>query len=217
MPTGYTAKLENRNFDIKTWLKEDVIRNFGVTCMFRDHGDMTEEEVMSALEASAKKEGYHTKRLKISKERLASFALKSPDTLAVVYELERLNAETDYKKTLEDFHQKKASHQKAIARVNEIRFKTDPNAAPNSPAALIANAVEFAASQLESAFQFDFSTEPLKPAILEQNLDEWRSSKITMHAQDVGYHEKNLSKDNVMNDSSLESYRAYVKFINENV
>lgn len=70
MPTGYTAQLQSSNYDIKTWLKEVVVRNFGITMSMRDDGDLTEQEIKDNLN----KDSYHKQKLaKCSKELICEY------------------------------------------------------------------------------------------------------------------------------------------------
>ena len=58
MPTGYTSQLDKNDFDVKKWITESLVRNFGVCVAFRDSGEMTKEEILKALEESAKNSYY---------------------------------------------------------------------------------------------------------------------------------------------------------------
>ena len=58
MPTGYTSELDKNDFDVKKWITESLVRNFGVCVAFRDSGEITKEEMLKAFEESAKNSYY---------------------------------------------------------------------------------------------------------------------------------------------------------------
>lgn len=69
MPTGYTNQLDKKDFDVKKWISESLVRNFGVCVAFRDSGEMTKEEMLDIFEKNAKNPYYKRELAKAIAER----------------------------------------------------------------------------------------------------------------------------------------------------
>lgn len=70
MPTGYTARLKEMNYNVRRWLKESAVRAIGVTISLRDDGDLSEKEIEKRLKSQYSDEPYHSKKLKEATAKL---------------------------------------------------------------------------------------------------------------------------------------------------
>ena len=79
MPTGFTDKLEKRDWDLQNWLKVDLARGLGLCVMLRDDGDMDQQAIAKALKEEREDNNLVrcAKRLKNAKSFLVSVQKKT--------------------------------------------------------------------------------------------------------------------------------------------
>ena len=208
MPTGYTADLENRKYDVKGWLKENVIRAMGVCVSLRDEGRMTVKDIKNALKKDLS-EPYHTKRVRESKANLTEFQSLSDAELKIRYAKERDAAKIDFIKRKKEFDEKKAAHLKAITETSTLYNQ----AIQEKQGEVIVNTLKFALEQLNSAFNFDYGSGPYRDKILDHSFEEWIAETDRKLNWDVDYHTKESARENTRTDNRLNEYTKFVDWI----
>lgn len=208
MPTGYTADLEARNYDVKSWLKENVIRGMGVCIALRDHGKMTVEEIIGALKKD-ESESYHANKLKEAQQALTDFKSLNAAQLFQQYEKELAEAEKKYVERCKKFNEKKTLHLKATAETTALYNK----AVEEKQGEVIVNTLRFALDQLNQAFSFDYRSGPYREDILDQTFDEWNIAKRKKLLWDIEYHGRELPKEENRNFDRLNEYKNFVEWV----
>jgi len=215
MPTGYTAELEGMKYDVKRWLKESVARAFGICMHLRDDGKMTQQQIMDSLKKLRKEESYHERRLKEETKELADAMNRTPmDWEKAFYE--KLQSESnDYSKRVQEHREKKAAHAQSMAKVTALYNK----AVNQNEEELIVNSLKFAVEQLTSAYDFDYGHEPYRPAILDQNPEQWKLATIKAHHDSIVYHTKAIQEEadrKLKHGDPALSYQKLVNFVEKN-
>jgi len=203
MPTGYTSNLETRNYDLKGWLKESVIRAMGVCVTLRDDSDLTEKEIKTKLKKSG--ESYYEKALKESKQKLKIFTDSTDKQLEHNYAQLVIQATKQAKADEEDYNRKKALHVKSLNDANSLYEKS------TGKAELIRNTLKFAVEQLEHSLSFDYGSGPYRPAILNKDFPTWKENELKSLTPDVQYYQTELEKDN---SRTVDRWAQYVEFTN---
>lgn len=211
MPTGYTAALESKKYDVKAWLKENIVRNFGVCMGLRDEGDINQKGIIDHLRGLFKEESYHVKRLREAREDLEIFSNTTPNQLARKYELALSKATSDYEARIAEFKHKKMCHIKAMADVTMMYNR----AVDENQNELTVNALKFAVSQLTEAYQFDYGHEPYKEDVIDQSNEQWHAAKLKDAQKDVEYHSIKLKEetDRAAKNEHAKMYEEYVAFV----
>lgn len=132
--TGLLERLKNKNFDVKAWLVEDVVRLFGIACCLRDDGELSSKQIYKALKKEDKRK---------EKERKEILNPKYPTLLVErklkkQYEKQKKEKEKELEKLLK--HKEKAS--KCLKEFNTI-YRTN-----TSEEDLVVNLLEEAKEQL---------------------------------------------------------------------
>jgi hypothetical protein len=209
MPTGYTHSLEKMKYDVKTWLKTNVVRAMGVCVTLRDSPDMTAKEILKSLKNETE-DSYHAKKLK---ELVAdSKSLKDPTNGHVSkarYINEQSQARDSYAARIKEHKEKSKKHLESIDAVSTLLHKAGQGKANE----VTIGTLEFAMSQLKSAYDFDYKHEPYKEAILMQEFDEWLAAKIKNTDRDILYHENELAKEQARNVDRYTQYKEFIEFI----
>lgn len=211
MPTGYTSALESKKYDVKAWLKENVVRNFGVCMRLRDEGDMDQKSIMDHIRGLFKEESYHVKALREAREKFEVFSKTTPNQLARKYELALSKAVSDYETRTKEFTYKKMCHVKAMADVTMMYNKavdTDQNE-------LTVNALKFAVEQLTTAYDFDYGHEPFKEEIIGQTNEQWHAAQLKDAQKNIEYHTRKLREetDRAVSQDAAKMYEDYVAFV----
>ena len=208
MPTGYTARLEEMGYDVKRWLKETIIRNFGVTAAFRDEGwNMTEEDLKIKL--SEKESSYHETALKEYETKLETALNCTEEDWQKKYKEESEKALEEYHKSLTEYKDKKEKNIKALKELELIKQKVT-----SEDSELVHSALKFAYNQLREVLAYDFSVEPRPQEIVKQTLTEYKDYWLSFLMREVDYHKKCID-ETVENDNKLEWYLDFVDFVNK--
>jgi hypothetical protein len=209
MPTGYTHSLEKMKYDVNKWLKENIIRAMGVCITLRDHGDMTAKQIAESLKKDAS-DSYHQKELKKTQAELKRFEA-ADSKLKKEYEAERDAAKVSYAKRVQEHNLKKAQHIESIKRVSALLLKANKENANE----VTVGTLKFALEQLNSAFEFDYSTEPIKDEVIDQSLVEWKTAKIKKLVWSRDYHTKECAKEIDRNTERHQQYKEFIEFIDK--
>jgi len=210
MPTGYTADLEAKKYNVKEWLKTSVIRAMGVCVTLRDHEKMSTEEIEKALEKEASN-SYHAQKLKDAQKSLDEFKSMTPSQLQEAYEKERSGAKESFEKRLTEQESKKKAHQQAMAEVEELWIKVKDTVQNE----VTVGTLKFAREQLKQAFSFDYGHEPYKEEVLNQSLDAWNVAKRKKLLWDIEYHGKELVAEEKRNYDRYRQFKAFVEFVDK--
>ena len=209
MPTGYTAALENMNYDLKRWLKESIIRSMGICVSLRESIDMTEEELKEHFEQE-ETESYYKKALKAKKEELAEYSDKNFNWEKHFNE-KQLEAKNDYDKRVIEYTKKKEQHLKCIKDIETLAKKAD------NKGELIKKAINFGLEQLHQAYQFDYDYFPSKASILNMSLENFKQNTLDFIKREIRHYSEEVLKESSRNASSQMAYNEYVTFINNNL
>lgn len=208
MPTGYTADLEKRKYDVKGWLKENLIRAMGVCVTLRDDGSMTQNEILKALKPS-KEEPYHEVQLREARGRLAQLTETSVDKLQKTFEKDRGKTESLYKKSCAEHEEKRQNHEAATM---EVRSLLKQARAENAGDVTIGT-LEFALQQLEQSYQFDYGSGPYRHEILDQSFEQWCEARRKKALWDIDYHSKEAAKETSRNSDRYAEYKRFIEFV----
>lgn len=211
MPTGYTANLE-KDYNVKRWLKESVVRAFGVCMNLRDEGDMSQEGILKSLKKTMAGDNYHAKALKKAQAELKEANQRTDADWIEILATRKKEEQDDYTKSLSEYAIKKAAHVKAIGQVASLYNK----AVADKEEELIVNSMKFALDQLNQTLDFDYGREPSKPSILTQTTLEYKASVIKSLEWNVKYHTENAEKEK-MNDGRADMYQRFINFVDKNL
>lgn len=208
MPTGYTHNLEQRGYDVKSWIKENVIRAMGVCVTLRDAGDKTQAEIIEALEGD-KAEAYHAKALREAQTALTQFDQSTEDQLKAWYESEREKARVSNENRLKEYNEKKEKHIKAIHETEALLARAKRTDAGE----VVIGTLRFALEQLQSALSFDYGSPPYVDKVLNQDLEQWKHETKKQLLWNVEYHAKETQKESQRHYDRAAEYKKLVEFI----
>lgn len=211
MPTGYTARIQEDNFDLKEWLIKDIARGFGMCVCLRDSGKMSEKEIMQALEKNAKEAGsYHREKL----EEIEKDAQKYSKFSQQDWEEEREKEIEAAKKQVQESKEKnkigRAKYSKAKCQLSDMSFKVKGTIAEPM--------IKFAIEQINSSIDFDY---PQNSTYYEDQLDkikempQYRWDKEEEITKDKTYHTSKKIEDEEREKNRITHYKDYLQIINE--
>jgi hypothetical protein len=198
MPTGYTAALADRKFNVRDWLLNDLIRGMGVCVMLRDEGTLTAEEIREKLV----KEVDQAKARMFTCENASDSNLPSSrEEWKVRYNDETNRTNTYNAKQALDYAQGKGMHQKVLDQLNE--------ASKNAKTIVGVGIMDFAIEQIKSAMEFDYGSGPYKSEIAA-TLDEYIEEEIDKVETGRLYHLKAAKEALKRAEDTLKEYDAFV-------
>jgi len=203
VPTGYTAVLEENNYDLIKWLKVVVPRNFGLCFNLRDEpldAYSTEYELRKKI---GKGTYYHKNQLQEEYKKLDKYEkYTKEDWEKEKKELDDRNkASHKESKTRNGYHQKK--HKDCKKKIKLLLSETDAEA--------ICNFLKFALDQLdlvqsEHTYLFEFE---------KKTLEEYIKDKFSDIRRDIKYHIEEDKKEEGRIKERLELYDKYISFISK--
>lgn len=207
MPTGYTAQIQKENFNLKTWLKRDISRAFGMLACLRDEqSNLTDKEILKKLEENVKNVGsYHKEKLK----EIEEIQKKKKD-----WEKERLEEINKIKKEIEEDNIKTKQGRKKYSNV----LSKLKEALPKVKGTIAENIIKFGIEQIEQSMDFDY---PIGDNYFENKLNkiienpEYRFAKEEELLESKIYHTTELLKEENREKNRLEQYKEYIKIIDE--
>lgn len=206
MPTGYTDRLEKRDFDLLKWLKEDAVRAMGVCVILRDEGNLSEAEILERLRKDAS-ENYHEEKLRVARAELAAAKERTDQQWTVAYSEAKHKAQQDYEKRKKEHDEKSAKHLRATKRVEAMLAK-----APDKEG-VVRGTLRFALEQLQRAWSFDYGHDPYQEEVLRQTEREWISATNNKTLWNIEYHSKELAKMDQRAYDRFSGYKELVEFV----
>ena len=168
--TGLLERLKDKNFDVKAWLVEDVVRLFGIACCLRDDGELSSKQIYKALKKEDKRR---------EKERKDILNPKYP-TLLVERKLKKQyeKQKKEKEKELEKLLKQKEKAIKCLKEFNTI-YRTN-----TSEEDLVINLLEEAKEQLSILKDdIDFDVKWCKEALNKhfssfEKFKKWKNKEI---------------------------------------
>jgi hypothetical protein len=189
MPTGFTSALEKRKWDVKTWLKEDLVRGLGVCCILREDGNMSQEQISKALKSQNDDDSlsYHSKKLERAKANLAAAKKKTARQWKAEWKEFKAKMESEKKAWLVKGGVSAAKYAETVAKLKSLRPVGE----------IAAGAVRFALQQLELVKdEFDLESVgwrfsyPKTPLGLKRNEIGGLENLVKFAQEDVDEHVK---------------------------
>ena len=202
--TGLLERLKDKNFDVKAWLVEDVVRIFGIACCLRDDGELSSKQIYKALKKEDKRR---------EKERKDVLNPKYP-TLLVERKLKKQyeKQKKEKEKELEKLLKQKEKAIKCLKEFNTI-YRTN-----TSEEDLVINLLEEAKEQLSILKDdIDFDIKCCKGALNKhfssfEKFKKWKNNEIEEEIDYLKYRKQELLEDQ-MPISNAELYKKLVDII----
>lgn len=202
--TALLERLKDKNFDVKAWLVEDVVRLFGIACCVRDDGELSSKQIYKALQKEDKKR---------EKERKDVLNPKYP-TLLVERKLKKQyeKQKKEKEKELEKLLKQKEKAIKCLKEFNTI-YRTN-----TSEEDLVINLLEEAKEQLSILKDdIDFDIKWCKEALNKhfssfEKFKKWKEKEIKEEIQFIENRKKELLEEDIQ-ESYAELYKKLVDSI----
>lgn len=203
--TGLLERLKNKNFDVKAWLVEDVVRIFGIGACLRDESrDLNKKQIIKALKKEDKRR---------AKEREEVLNAKYPSLLAErklkkQYEKQKKEKEKELEKLLKQ-------KEKAIKCLKEFNTIYRTNTSEED---LVINLLEEAKEQLSILKDdIDFDIKWCKEALNKhfssfEKFKKWKEKEIKEEIQFIENRKKELLEEDIQ-ESYAELYKKLVESI----
>jgi len=203
MPTGYTAMLDDDpKMTTAKWLKEGISRAFGMCVDFRDIGNMTESQILNAMDEKAKGAGsYHQNELdkvrveleKIDKDPIAYFTKEFAE---YVTRTEKYNKKSTDKANLIN-----SKHNKTKMELTTIVEQTTDQTTKNI--------AKYGLKQL------NLVKSDSEPYIIElKTYQQFKLSKAHELSRDLEYHIKGLTEEIARESERKEAYLTFISEVN---
>ncbi len=170
MPTGYTARLAKKNFDIRSWLVSDIVRALGVCVYLRDDGDLTRKEIRDKLVEQIYKHKNSEKSFNRRRDEIKVLKTRTRKEWFELYTAECAEANLENDKRLAQFKVEKKKHTEALDKLKKLRDRVRSE--------IGVSAVQYAISQLEDTIEFDYSDKKPYQDRTSANLDEFIREQI---------------------------------------
>lgn len=180
MATGYTADLE-KDWDIKRWFKETLVRAFGVTVCIRDEPmGLNSEQI---IEQACKVDTWHDDQLeKCKQDKARLLALSNEEWQSRFDERNRL-AIRQYEERKREKEEDKLKYKDALVKIDKLEFKSE-----------LGNGVKkFALEQL-GMVKSDFEEEVGGPYTYK-TLKEFKDSELNIVDSSMKYHKESAAKE----------------------
>ena len=203
--TALLERLKDKNFDVKAWLVEDVVRLFGIACYLRDESrDLNKKQIIKALKKEDKRR---------AKEREEVLNAKYPALLAdrkLKKQYEKQKKEKE--KKLEKLLKQKEKAIKCLKEFNTI-YRTN-----TSEEDLVINLLEEAKEQLsilkdDIDFDIKWRKETLNKHFSSfEKFKKWKEKEIKEEIQFIENRKKELLEEDIQ-ESYAELYKKLVDII----
>lgn len=202
--TGLLERLKDKDFDVKAWLVEDVVRLFGIAYCLRDDRELSSKQIYKALKKEDKRR---------EKERKEILNPKYP-TLLVERKLKKQyeKQKKEKEKELEKLLKQKEKAIKCLKEFNTI-YRTN-----TSEEDLVVNLLEEAKEQLSILKDdIDFDIKCCKEALNKQfssfeKFKKWKNKEIKEEIDYLKDRKQELLEDQ-MPISNAELYKKLVDSI----
>lgn len=183
MPTGYTHQLAERNFNVRAWLLNDLIRGMGIAIMFRDDGHLDLETMEQKLQEYVQVEQVSVdKAIAEQAETIAKMHLMTQAEWQTEYDQQTKANEEAHACRLAEYHVGHAAHQKALDQLRTMQ--------PKAKSEVGVGLLKFAVEQVQTGMGFDYGSKP-DPVEIPLSLREYikltQEHSIRVAANCVGY------------------------------
>lgn len=200
MTTGLLEKLKNKNYDLKNWILEDLIRQFGICCSLRDNNyNLTKNQILQKLQKRDEES-----RISINKE-INPLLPKEPS----IEEMKKSfsNYIESNKKRLEEAKRQKIKIDSVVNELNKMNYNYNGNDE------LIINLFGMAREQLnylqdDIAWDIQYSTENLSRY---KTFDEYITKQKEQYTYSLQRIEEEKTK--ALNKKPLNYAEQYKKLI----
>lgn len=203
MATGYTATLDDTEKKTSEWIKDDLVRNFGICVMLRDDEfGLTSDEILAKLE-SRSDNSYHIKAQK--------------DSECEFLKLEALSFE-GWEEMMEKANDKinvdnEISRQKAL-RKKELHARTERElfkVIDNTKDEITQNVCNFGLQQL------DLVKDECEPYLspLHDNVLVYKTDNLERTVKSIEYHKSNMKKDNEREKGRIDAFLTLIKEVDK--
>lgn len=204
MPTGYTARLESMGYDVKRWLKESIIRNFGLCASLRDSGELSEEDIKNRLSKSSN--DYCEATLKEHNKELEELLKYTEEDWKKRYLEKVKKARIDHCSRQKEYIEQKERH---IGALKELRLLKQ-----GEQSELLNNAIIFACEQLGQVIKCDFEgAEVYQDSILKQTLEEYKECCIDQLEERIEYYQLQIKPE--VGGGRLDRYKEFVELVDK--
>jgi len=203
MPTGYTAALAKRNYNIKTWLLNDVVRAIGVCVMLRDESnDLNCNQIRAKLVEHVEYAEKQKAKLTEAVERHQQYQNMSNAAwqTSFVADAERVRKENE--KRRQEFEAGERAHRTALNKLRHIRDEANHE--------VTVGVLKFAIEQVNSAIGFDFNSCYQEKEY--DSVESYRAAKLEDAAREIKYSKENA--DECLN-RAVERLKAFDAYVDE--
>ena len=216
MPTGYTAKLQDMEFNTEEWLTTVMPRAFGICISLRDEGlDLNEKEILKKL-TEHNSTSYYEKQLTEANKDLEEMGKRTQDEWIKAFEDYKKEETNWIKEHLEKISKDREGYEKSKKKCESLLDKADGNEIATS-------IIQYAVSQISETIDWDCGDKTIsdyqkKIQQLENgSLDDFQKEIIESIKWEIDYNNKRIEETSEIVESSLKSYKDFVGFVKENM
>ena len=206
MPTGYTAQLDENEFDVGRWVTESLPRAFGICVAFRDSGKMTREEILKALEEGAETAGDYDKK-KLDKAVHQLEKLRFFQDGQWTEEMERVNTEAIESAIKPNLKSERVKRGHARTRKILSDFLL------SDISEITKNIVQFGLEQLDVAKSDEENYIPK----IYTDVNDFKKEALRSAQWDVNYHKKEMVETKKRETERLDGYKQVLKDVEEHL
>lgn len=203
MPTGYTAQLENMDYNLEKWLTESIPRAMGMCVMLRDEpSNLSLEEIRKKLSEETE---YIKSCIVEDEAKLADYLNKPEEKWKIEFNDKVKKDKKYYSELNKEWKFKREKHLESLKRIDNLM-----NIARDK---VILSVLSFAKSQLDLVISSEY-TPKCEPKYRGcSSWKEYRDTLIDTTKDSLVYSKKSLEKSIIRNKERLESFDTYVSFV----
>jgi hypothetical protein len=210
MPTGYTARIDTKDFNLKKWILEDLVRGMGVCITLRDElRDLTYEEILERLNKNIE-HAYYYKELEKAKKELEIHSQKLVYEVKDEFEEHKKERKTYLKTKLKENNDLIDKYGESLKNLRDLKSKTDND--------FIKKVLDFGISQIQSSLEYDDMSRYYNDEL--KNVDKldfptWLNNKEIKLKSDVEYYTRGLKEETNRETERYQLYKELVEFMNK--
>lgn len=206
MPTGYTAALTKRNYNLKQWLLNDVIRAIGVCVMLRDESsDLNCNQIRAKLVEHVEYAEKQKAKLTEVVERHKQYLNMSATAWLTSFTAESSRVREENEKRKQEHVDGHRAHEKALSKLRLLLAKAEGE--------VTVGVLKFAADQVNSAIGFDFNSCYQEKEY--SDVTAYRAAKIQEAEREIKYTQENVNECLKRAQERLKAFDAYVAEIDK--
>ena len=213
MPTGYTYLLQERNYDVKKWLKEDVIRAMGLCSSLREEGNLSEGQIIALLDnfVPCQRATSYKSDLKEAEKELGLLLKKTDAQWKRKFNLDLSAERKRYQESLDKYTLEKGNMKKA--REECFNLLSSQVNKQNEDSVFIGT-LKFALSQIDLVLNSEYSTPPYRSAILDFDFwGEYKDYEINLcESRVASYKKRILANSQQPKPKKINYSKEYIKF-----